>query len=203
MNFHVAISPNPKVVILVSKRPAERAGCAGISSRFRPASTRVLTIFHFLIFFGVGIGFLLGLAVGTKLYGIAGGITGALIGGYAGFVVGGLPEFLVIHSFACCLARKTSAELRTFLRSPGCQIPNLILLELQRRGEDVWPELEAVVELLVAEEVGRRGCGWAALASAFPDLAAQLNDYCLGDSVAECRRKTSRLRRDRRLRAEA
>ena len=52
-----------------------------------------------------------------------------------------------------------------------------------------------ILDLLESGILRGRGHGWAALTSAFPDLAVKAGDYRLDDSVAECRRKTEGLRR--------
>jgi hypothetical protein len=69
-----------------------------------------------------------------------------------------------------------------------------VLLELLSRGEDICAELPAVLDLLASEDFSRRGVGWAALTSVFPELAVSLSDYRLDDPVEVCRRKTDRLR---------
>jgi hypothetical protein len=155
----------------------------------------MFTLFDFWKLVGVIFGFAFGLAGGTRFFGVVGGITGALIGGYLGFVVGRVPEHLVLRSLIRHLRHKSVTELRACLHSPTCLTPNCVLLELQHRGEDIRQELPRVLDLLVSEDVDRRGFGWAALASAFPELVGQVRDYRVGDSVAECRRKIEILKR--------
>jgi hypothetical protein len=154
----------------------------------------MLTLFDILPLLGAVAGLVLGVAGGASLAGLPGGVAGVLIGCPAGFVAGRLPLLLVLRALSRDLARKTAAELRADLRSHACLTPNVVLLELLRRGEDIRPELPVVLDMLVSEDFGRRGQGWAALLSAFPELAAQVPDYHISDTVPECRRKTDQLR---------
>jgi hypothetical protein len=184
----------PKPVVILSASAVDFTAPAWDGSSGQGNSHYTFTIFHGFVFVAICAGFAVGLAAGAKLFGVAGGVTGAIIGGYAGFVAGQLPEYLVLRWLTRHLVRASAAELRSWLRDPSCQIPNLVLLELQRRGEDIHGELAVILDLLVSEDVSQRGHGWAALSSAFPNLARQIGDYHLGDSVADCRRKTGKLR---------
>jgi len=155
----------------------------------------MFTFFDLLKLVGVVVGIAFGVAGGARVFGVVGGITGALVGGYLGFVLGRIPEDKAMRSVVRQLRRKSVAELRAYLHSPKCPTPNCVLLELHQRGEDILQELPIVLDLLVSEDVGRRGFGWAALASAFPELAGQVRDYRIGDSIDECKRKVETLRR--------
>jgi hypothetical protein len=183
----------PKKFVFVSGTAVDIASplWSGFSGQ---SAHRVFTAFDLFVIVAICAGFVLGLAGGAKLFGAAGGLVGALVGGYAGFTLGCLPEWLVLRSLSLGLARETSAGLRSWLHSQNCPIPNLVFLELQRRGEDVQQEFGVVLDLLGSEELAQRTRGWAALTSAFPELAEQVQDYRLGDSVEECRRKTAELR---------
>ncbi len=154
----------------------------------------MFTLFHALVLAGLLFGALFGARAGSALFGPVGGVFGGIVGAITGLVVGRIPELLVLRSLARDFTPKSSAELRSYLRSPACLTPNCVLLELRRRGEDIRGELPVVVDLLVSEDAGRRGHGWAALTSAFPELVEQVRDYRVGDSVDECRRKTEILR---------
>jgi hypothetical protein len=155
----------------------------------------MFTLFHVFVLAGALFGFSIGLSIGAKLFGVVGGIIGALAGGYLGVVVGRIPEALVLRPLVRHLKAKSTPELRAQLHSPKCLTPNVVLLELQSRGEDIRQELPVVLDLLVSEDTGRRGHGWAALTSAFPELVEQIRDYRIGDSIDECRRKTQILRK--------
>jgi hypothetical protein len=157
---------------------------------------QVLTVYHLFFWVAICAGAGAGWAGGAEWHGVGGGMAGALIGGWLGFLLGKLPEILVLKWLYSHLSGATSNELRDFLHQPDCHIPNVVLLELQRRGEDIYQELGVILDLLVSKEVPRRALGWAALNSAFPDLALELCDYSIVDSIEECRRKTKTLRAD-------
>jgi hypothetical protein len=185
---------SPKPVVFLSASAVDLTGPAWDGWSRRRNFHHTFTVYHVFVFVAICASFAIGMAAGAKLFGVAGGAAGALIGGYAGFVAGQLPELLVLRWLASNLSRASADELRSLLRDPSCQIQNVLLLELQRRGEDIDRELGLILELLVSEDVSQRGHGLAALSSAFPDLARQIGDYRLGDSTAECRRKTCKLR---------
>jgi hypothetical protein len=187
-------STKPKPVIFVSASAVDVAQPSWLGTSTLTPAHRIFTAFHFINLVAICLGLALGAAGGAKLFGSTGGLIGALIGGYAGFILGGLPEWLVFRSLALALARESADELRSFLRSPNCQIPNLVLMELASRGEDITGELNVVLDLLESEDVAQRGRGWAAMISAFPEVAAKVRNYRIGGSVAECREQIAPLR---------
>ncbi|MGA2245054.1 MAG: hypothetical protein ABSH48_08650 [Verrucomicrobiota bacterium] len=187
-------SQAPKPFVLISASAVDVPCPAWPGSSNQPGSHHVFTAFHFFVLVAISAGLALGAVGGAKLYGAAGGLFGALVGAGVGFIVGRCPQQIVLQTLSLRLAQATSDELRSFLRRPDCQISNLVLLELQRRGEDIHRELSLILDLLESSDLARRGRGWAALTSAFPALAAQIRDYRLGDSVAECRRRIAKLR---------
>jgi len=142
----------------------------------------------------MGIAF--GAWAGFARSGLPGSVAGALAGGFLGWAIGRLPVGWAVHRLMRDLSAKSSEELLAYLHSPGCLTPNYILLILQERGEDVQQELPAVLEMLESADFSQRSRGWAALASAFPELAARLSDYSVSDSMAECQRKSLALRRE-------
>jgi hypothetical protein len=154
----------------------------------------MVTVFHVLPLIGACCGLVLGAVGGQSLGGVAGGMVGALVGCLSGLALGRLPLILVARSLNRDLAGKSTAGLRAELRNPAALTPNAVLLELRRRGEDIRPDLPVVLDMLVAEDFGRRARGWAALSSAFPEWAARLADYRGDSPVSDCRRKTERLR---------
>jgi hypothetical protein len=154
----------------------------------------MLTLFDVLQLLGAWVGLVVGIVSGERFFGTLGAIVVALVGAVLGFVAGTIPFVLVLRMVSRDLAAKTVAELRADLRSPNCLAPNVILLELLRRGEEIHSELPVVLDMLVAEASDRRGAGWAALLSAFPDLAALIPDYRIFDPVETCRGKTECLR---------
>jgi len=151
----------------------------------------MFTIFHLLVLVGFVYGAIFGAHAGSALCGTVGGVVGAIAGCIVGVCVGRIPGFLTLLWLARGLRSKSTSELKSDLRSESCVTPNCVLLELQRRGENIRPELPVVLDMLISENVGRRGLGWAALTSAFPDLAKQIQDYRIQDSVDDCRKKTN------------
>lgn len=154
----------------------------------------MITLFDILPLLGAGVGLIVGVVGGDRLLGMPGVISGALFGGALGFIAGHIPFVVALRMLSRELAAQPVTELRTSLRSADCPAPNVILLELQRRGEDIRSELPVVLEMLVSEDSGRRGAGWAALVSAFPELAALIPDYRIFDPDETCRSKIERLR---------
>ena len=143
---------------------------------------------------GLGLGCIFGGAMGASSFSVLGGVVGAITGGYAGLVVGSLPEFFALRSLARDIGGKTSGELREYLHREECKVPNVVLLELKRRGEEIRSELSVVLDLLVSENMDKQSRGWAALESAFPELAQQIPQYCIGGSPDACREQVELLR---------
>jgi hypothetical protein len=154
----------------------------------------MFTLFHVFELAGPVLGAGTGFVVGLRLFGEVGCVVGLLAGGVTGFVLARLPERMVLKSLARKLAPMSAKELRAHLRSRECLTTNIVFLELRRRGEDIHQELPIVLDMLVSDSSGRRGAGWAALSSAFPDLARKVRGYRPNESVAECRKKTEVLR---------
>jgi hypothetical protein len=118
----------------------------------------------------------LGFEVGSRV-GLAGGAAGAIAGLVLGWIVGRVPFILSVRSVQRSFADLTADDLRLLLRRRDCTIVNLILLELAARGEDIRKELSVVLDLLESDDSSKRGFGWAAMTSAYPDLAARMKGY--------------------------
>jgi len=138
-------------------------------------------------------GALAGITLGARL-----GVIAAVIAGIVGFVlgriIGRIPTILMIRMMQRRFRGKSAAELRADLRRPDCMTPNCILLELSSRGEDIKKDLDVVLALLESEEPSKRGFGWAALTSAFPDMARMISDFPINGSFAERKKICDRLR---------
>lgn len=132
-----------------------------------------------------------GLGAGARLLGPWGAVLGFAVGAGVGLWAGRRCELIGMGEVVKEIMTSSSEQLRASLRSPDCMTPNLVLLELKSRGEDVRNELPVVVGLLTSEDIPTRGRGWAALNSAFPELVEKVADYRLNDSADECRRKAS------------
>jgi hypothetical protein len=151
----------------------------------------MFTLFDLFQVLGPIFGFIIGGAFGAE-YGVPLGIAGALCGGYLALHLGRLPTKLMVRSarkdFAPFLVSDLEAKL-----DGGCWAPNLILMELKARGEDVTKHLPFVLSLLQDEEFFRRTRGYAASLSAFPNDARELADYNPTKSVEDCRNALSAL----------
>jgi hypothetical protein len=152
----------------------------------------MITVFHVLPVMGVLLGGLGGLALGSRL-GTVPGIICGVVGAGVGLLCGRLPLVLVLKSMKRDFSGLGTEQLRTLLRDPGCLAPNMLLLELGARGEDLEREMPVVLDMLTDPSPERRIRGWHALESAFPAKARTINDYRIGDTPDECRRKIQRL----------
>ena len=151
-----------------------------------------MTLFHILPLFGPMMAAFYGMELGSKHFGAAGGISGTIIGGCLGLLCGHIPFILTLKLVSRRLGRKSTEELRTLLGDPDYYAPNTILLELQSRGEDIRQDLLVIMGMLVSTSSARRGQGWAALASAFPDLVEKIPDYRAFESADTCRLKIAK-----------
>jgi hypothetical protein len=153
---------------------------------------RMITVFHILPGMGLLFGTLGGFALGSRLGTIPGIICGAL-GGGVGMVCGRLPFILVLKSMKRDFRGVPTDRLRAMLRDPGFLAPNVLLLELGSRGEDIEREMPVVLDMLTAPSRERRVRGWHALESAFPARARIVGDYRIDDTPDQCRKKIQRL----------
>ena len=153
----------------------------------------MFTLFDLLQLVGFIGGLVLGIALGADSFGIVGGIVGGIGGFFIGAIIGRLPLIATLWLQARQFKSHSSDELRQSLHRDDCLTPNLHLLELQRRGEDIQTELPLVLQMLVSDHSDRRGFGWAALTSAFPDVANQISGYNPMASKAECKKHVDRL----------
>jgi hypothetical protein len=153
----------------------------------------VNTMLRFIMLCCGLIGLGLGAEYGAKLFGIIGGIAGALACGYLGLRLGCAPTALVLTMISVELGRMSVEELRASLRRKPRYIPNFVLLELQGRGEDIEQHLPVVLNLLRSEDVTDRSRGLAALRTAFPALADRIPDYRIGGPIESCRADVDKL----------
>jgi hypothetical protein len=146
----------------------------------------VFTLFgHVLPLIGLILGIVLGIPVGIRILGALGGFLGALGGGLLGLVFGQFPGAIVRMIISFPLKRKSTEELRASLRNGKCSTVNLATLELKSRGVDVRPEFDLILELLASIHHDARCRGWAAMLTAFPELAEAAADYVPGERLAE------------------
>ena len=163
-------------------------------SRILRKSQGAITIFQVSPLFAIIFGTLWGIQLGSQF-----GYIGAGIGGILGGTLG-LFCWRLLLAWICKgldrkrnLTNKTLEELRAMLRDPNCPIPNIALLELGLRKQNMEQELPAVLEMLVSPVQQRRIRGWRTLASVFPERAKLIADYRIDDSVEKCKEKVQRL----------
>lgn len=150
----------------------------------------MFTLFDLIRLMSPVIGTLIGGAVGGE-YSIALGILGAFVGGLIGLLLGALPTRLMIRSARHEFAPLSLAVLEEKLVETGWT-PNLILMELKARGQNIDQHLPFVLSLLKHDDLPYRTKGYAALLSAFPDLAMSLKGYNPTHSVEDCRQAIER-----------
>lgn len=155
----------------------------------------MFTLFDLIQLMSPIVGAIVGAAVGGE-YGIAIGVVGALLGGFIGLKFGAIPTKMMIRSTRKDFASLTNSELEGRLVDSEW-IPNLILLELKARGEDVGKHLSFVFSLLTHDDLHCRAKGYAALLSAFPELAKNLRGYNPSDSAEACRQAVATTNQER------
>jgi len=154
-----------------------------------------VTIFDWLEALGLMFGLAMGVAVArASRSGWLAGIGFALLGACIGWVVGWLPAVLREWYRRRGLSKATTDALRTRLRDREIDmwLPyNLVIHELQRRGEDIRSELPFVVRLLSDDGSEERHHGWQILQVFFPDLAQEIADYDPSLGKATCQAKAA------------
>lgn len=138
-----------------------------------------------------------GMIIGFKLGGPFGfwtSIVLSIIGLIIGFVLGKMPFALTILFLKKGFKNRASVDLRQEFAKDDCLIPNILLLELSSRGENLSDELEALLERLNANNIDKRSRAWIALKSAFPDTANMIPDYHFSDSPEVRKRKIDKLK---------
>ena len=128
-------------------------------------------------------------STGWNTFGILGCVVGIPIGFVLGAMIGQMPLIVCLKWMSRRFDRMTDEQLVGELHDPACLTPNILLLELNRRGSDIQCELPFVQSLLASDEVHRRTSGWAALTSAFPELVGRIPGYNPTATTAECKAK--------------
>ena len=146
----------------------------------------MFTLFDVLRLLGFASGAILGGRWGWQWFGALGALVGGLGGFFVGGILGNLPFIVGLKLVERKLNRMSNQVLREYLHEPHCLTPNLVLLELDSRGEDINSELPYVHALLASEDMTRRTAGWAALTSAFPHLVETIPNYRPTDATDKC-----------------
>jgi hypothetical protein len=154
----------------------------------------MFTIFDF---FGLMLpiaGLVYGATLGLERGGVLAATVGGVLGAAAGFLVARLALLLPVALISMALRRRSTSDLRSELRSDACLAPNVLLIELRRRGEVGEEDLAVIYDLLLHDSLERRTRGLAALRSAFPELAAAIPEYRADVVDAAARAAVLRLR---------
>ena len=128
-------------------------------------------------------------AIGWNTFGTLGCVLGVAFGFVLGGIIGQLPLLVGLKWISLRFDRMTDEQLVDELHDPACLTPNILLLELNRRGYDIHRELPFVQSFLASDQMHRRTAGWAALTSALPQLAGRISGYNPTAPVADCRWK--------------
>ena len=153
----------------------------------------MFTLFDCLRFMGALLGLGLGTRLGWECLGPVGAGLGAVVGCVIGSIVGQVPAKFIGWVIDRELGRLPTDALRAAVRDCSWP-PNTVLIELLRRGEDVDPELPIVLDLLADEDYFRRGFGWGALSSVWPELVARIPGYRVYATPEHCRQQVAALR---------
>lgn len=157
-------------------------------------STRV-TLFEVLWFVAVAAGGIVGVGLGSDLFGRWGAIAGGIIGVVIGHVVGVMPDWLSTRLFFRHLARSSDEELWKIVNEDFwafCQ--TMALLQLAARGRDVRTQLPRIVKMLESDKELERVYGWDALRNVFPQETELVADYNPRAAAADCRNKVAKLK---------
>jgi hypothetical protein len=157
-------------------------------------SQGAITIFQIIPLYAIIIGICIGVKLGSVFGHIGAGI-GGVVGGILGLLCWRLPLMWICKWLdrKRNLSNKTVEELRAMLRDPNCPIPNVALLELGMRKQNMEQELPVVLDMLVSPLKQRRSRGWRTLASVFPERAKLVADYRVDDSVEKCKEKIQKI----------
>ena len=146
----------------------------------------MITIFHVLQFAGLVFGALIGWKLGSGFYGVPGAVAGTVLFAFVGYQAGNLPWRLVLLFEKKRFSKQSTQELIEGLRGRYLFCPNLVLVELRTRGEDVRPFIPYLCELMTSDDIGTRSRGWVALKSAVPEYAALIPAYHPALGKDEC-----------------
>ena len=157
----------------------------------------MFTLFDFFGLLLPVVGLVVGSMRGFEQGGVMGAVVGAALGGVMGVIASRLVLIVPLALLSWRLRRRSTANLQTELRSKASLAPNVLLMELRRRGEASDEDLAVIFDLLVDRALEQRSRGLAALRSAYPELAATIPEYRLEPLDEAGRAAISRLRQER------
>lgn len=157
----------------------------------------MFTIFDFFGLLLPIVGLVVGAMRGFERAGVLGGVVGAALGGVIGIIAARLVLIVPLALISWRLRRRSTADLQAELRGKKSLAPNVLLMELKRRGEAAEEDLAAVLDLLLDDAMDQRSRGQAALRSAYPELAARIPEYRFEPLDEAGRAAVARLRQER------
>jgi hypothetical protein len=95
----------------------------------------MFTIFDFFGLLLPIVGLVVGATRGFERAGVLGGVVGAALGGVIGIVAARLALIVPLALISWRLGRRSTADLQSELRGKKSLAPNVLLMELKRRGE--------------------------------------------------------------------
>lgn len=137
-----------------------------------------------------------GLGLGLRLGGLGWGIAGGIVGWIVGLQIARIPFMMWLKSAARELYARSTDELRASLLDGTTLTPQLVCLEIRRRGEDTPEDLAYIIAMMESDDKNTRKSGWSALTSAWPQEAKQIRGYSPTAPPTDCRTKVSALRRE-------
>jgi hypothetical protein len=158
----------------------------------------MFTIFDFFGLVLSAAGLVVGAVRGFEQGGVLGAIAGAALGVVAGIIASRLILIVPLALVSRNLKRRSSADLQAELRGKASLAPNVLLMELRRRGEVSEEDLAAIFDLLLDQALDQRSRGLAALKSAYPELAAKIPEYRFEPLDDASRAAVTRLRQERK-----
>ncbi|GEM_PF-2389652 len=147
----------------------------------------MFTVFHLIALLSAITGATIGATCGWHWFGWAGVIVGVIAGFVTGTIIGNCVLVGATTLFSRKLVRMTAEELRSYLHSEDCLTPNLVLLELNRRGEDIMSELPFLYSRLTSDNSSHRAHALAAMNTVFPELADRIPEYSPFAATEDCR----------------
>ena len=127
-----------------------------------------------------------------------GGIIGGLLGLFSGSAIWCIlkrgDDQSMIRSAKKEFSDKSVEELRELLHEGKTLTPNLLLIALMLRGEEIDQDIFPVLNLLESEVSYSRVLGFAALRTGYPYLKQFICDYSPMNSLDVCRSQVSELR---------
>lgn len=137
----------------------------------------------------------IGLEIGGRpVGGILGIVLGVILGWASWRILARFDGQAMVRNAKKEFGDKSVEELRELLREGKTMTPNLILVALMLRGENIDQDIFPVFDFLESDVVQRRSWGYAALRTGYPYLTQFIHDYSPVNSHDVCRDQVVELR---------